>query len=234
MLKKMRLGSALLFGAIALPAAAHTVWLVPETSGSGWHVLFGGHGGQTNPYPAEKLKTVSALGADGKALRITRRTAADGVHLTVSGRPSLILAHYDNGIHTTRSNGPAVEKPMNEVANALKATRAIKYHKTVAAWTPIVARAAGQPFEVVPVSATQPVGGTPMQLRVLIGGKPAANILVSRNEEGGDVRTNANGIASFTPQRGFNKVWAGKRTPIAGNPAFTEESIEYSLGFFAR
>ncbi|HWK40828.1 MAG TPA: DUF4198 domain-containing protein [Croceibacterium sp.] len=234
MLKKARLCAALVCGAIALPAAAHTVWLVPEGSSSAWHVLFGGHNGEVNEYPAAKLKTVTALAADGKALRVTRRTAADGVHLTISGRPSVILAHYDNGIHTTRSNGPSVEKPMNEVPNALKATRAIKYHKTVAAWSPIVAQPAGQPFEVVPLSASQPVAGQPMRVRVLIGGRPAAGIAIARNEEGRDAVTNAEGVASFTPVKGFNKLWAGRRAQVSGNPAFTEDSVEYSLGFFAR
>lgn len=235
MFRKACLALSLLGVGLAAPAIAHTVWLVPDSGkAAGWHVLFGGHAGKIDPYPAQKLKTVTALGADGKALKVARTVAADGVHLSIAGKPSLILAHYDNGTHTKRSDGPSVEKPMNQVPNALSATRAIKYHKTVAAWTPIVTKAQGQPFELVPLSAAQPVAGRPMKVRVLVGGKPAAGIAISRNEEGRDAVTDAQGVASFTPAAGFNKLWSGKRTPIKGNPVFTEDSIEYSLGFFAK
>ncbi len=232
MFSKPRVFAALLALGLAVPAAAHTVWLVPE--GGGWQVLFGGHAGASQSYPAANLKAVTALAADGSALAVSRSVRDDGVRLTVAGAPSLILAHYDNGIHTTRSDGPSAVRPMNEVPNALRATRAIKYHKTIAAWLPIVARPAGQPFEVVPVSARQPVAGRPMRVRVFIGGRPAAGIKVARNEDSGDVVTNAEGFANFTPTQGFNKLWAGRRTPVSGNRAYTEESIEYSLGFFAR
>lgn len=220
---------------LATPVAAHTVWMVPEAAKTGgWHVLFGGHAGQINAYPAAKLKTVSALSADGKALAVSRSVAVDGVHLGVAGKPSLILAHYDNGIHTKRSDGPSVEKSMDQVPTAISATRAIKYHKTIPNWTPIVAKPVGQPFEVVPMAATQPISGKPIRVKVLIAGKPAAGIKVSRNEEGDDATTDAQGIATFVPERGFNKLWSGKRTAIKGNKAFTEDSVEYSLGFFAK
>jgi nickel transport protein len=231
-MRRARLALSIAALTLAAPALGHTVWLMPEAGG--WRVLFGGHAGAIDPYPAAKLKTVTALAASGARLAVTRRVAPDGVHLTVAGTPSLILAHYDNGIHTKRSNGPSVEKPMDQVPHALGATRAIKYHKTIAAWTAIVARPAGQPFEVVPLSATQPVAGTPMRVRVLIAGKPAPGIKIARNEEGSDAVTNAQGIASYTPVKGFNKLWSGKRTPIKGNRAYTEDSIEYSLGFVAR
>lgn len=232
MLRPSRLVLSIAALALAAPAVAHTVWLIPEKGG--WHVLFGGHAGAIDPYPAARLKTVTALAANGSKLAVSRTAGADGVHLKIAGEPSLILAHYDNGTHTRRSNGPPVEKPMDQVPGALGATRAIKYHKTIATWTPIVARAAGQPFELVPLSAARPVAGAPMRVRVLIAGKPAAGIKIARNEEGSDAVSNAQGVASFTPARGFNKLWSGKRMAVKGNPAYTEESIEYSLGFFAR
>ena len=76
-------------------------------------------------------------------------------------------------------------------------------------------------------------GRQQMKLRVLIGGKPAPGIAIARNEEGREAVTDAQGVASFTPVAGFNRIWSGRRVPVKGNPAFTEDSIEYSLGFFA-
>lgn len=212
---------------------AHTVWLVPEQNGE-WHALFGGHADVVTPYRPDKLTLVRALNEEGQTLVVTRRIAQDGVHVRISGRPSLIFASFDNGIHTKRRNGPSVEKPMNEVSMAISATRTIKFHKTIANWTPLVTRPVAQLFEVVPVSAVQPIAGRPMQLKVLVNGKPKVGIQVSRNEEGAGPVTNVNGIVNFVPQRGYNKVWAGQRLPVSYNRAYSEESIEYSFGFFAK
>ena len=74
-----------------------------------------------------------------------------------------------------------------------------------------------------------------MRVRVLMNGRPLPGVRLGRGEDkpGGDT-TDAHGIASFVPVAGFNKLWAGKRNAIAGNPHFTELSYEYLLGFTAR
>lgn len=233
----IRLMPPLLFAGLVLPAAAlaHTVWLTPAGGGpDGWQVRFGGHAGRILAFAPEKLKTVEAFDAGGTKLSVTRRSGPDGVRLQTSGAPSVITAHFDNGIFTNRSDGPSVQKPLDQVPTGISATRAIKYHKTIAAWTPMVTRPVGQPFEVVPLSAAQPIAGEPMKLRVLIDGKPAAGIKIARNEEGADAVTDAQGIAGFTPVRGFNKLWSGRRTAVEGDPTHTQVSIEYSLGFDAK
>jgi len=98
----------------AVSAGAHTVWLLPEAGrANSWRVMFGGHAGKTDAYPAAKLKSVTARGADGTMLGVRRFPTARGVRLAIVGRPSLILAQFDNGIHTKRSNGPSVEMPMD-------------------------------------------------------------------------------------------------------------------------
>lgn len=232
-----RLLPPLLFAGLVLPAAAlaHTVWLTPAAGGpEGWQVRFGGHAGRVMAYPPEKLKTVEAFDANGRPLAVTRWVGADGVRLKTDGAPSVIVAHYDNGIHTRRSDGPSVEKPLNEVPTGIRATRTIKYHKTIAAWTPMVTRPVGQPFEVVPLSSAQPIAGEPFKVRVLVDGKPTAGINIARNEEGADAVTDGDGIAAFIPARGFNKLWSGQRTDVEGEPTHTQLSIEYSLGFDAK
>jgi len=231
-----RVAMPLVLAAMLMPATvnAHTIWLTPVSGGpDGWHVQFGGHAGAVLRYPAENLKEVSAVDSAGKPVALTRNILPDGVRLKTKGQPSVIIAHYDNGIHTKRSDGPSVPKPLNEVPTGISATKAIKYHKTIVSWTPAVTRALGQPLEVVPLSAAQPVAGRPMKVRVLKDGKPIAGISIARNEEGRDAVTDAQGIASFVPVKGFNRLWAGWRAPVTGDPTHTLVSIEYSLGFDA-
>lgn len=228
--------SALLAGC-ASGAMAHTVWLeaVPNAAGD-YQVLFGGHAGKLEPYKPEKIKTIEAVDKQGKKLGVKQAVAADGVRLHVDGAPALISMHFDNGIHTKPTTGPSVQKPMNEVPGATRATYAVKYHKTVVDWSPLVTKTLGQPFEVVPLSAQQPAANQPFRVRVLQDGKPVAGVKLGHGEEGTatDPVTDADGVAAFVPKSGFNRLWAGKRIAVTGNPAYTELSYEYSFGFNAK
>lgn len=220
-------------GFAALSAQAHTVWLEPATAAGEYRVMFGGHAGQLESYKPEKLKTVEALDASGKKLAVKRTVTADGVRIRVDGKPALISMHFDNGIHTRTESGPSIEKPMNEVPGAKRATYAVKYHKTIVDWSPLAVKTFGQPFEVVPLDSAKPQAGKPMRVKVLQDGKPVAGVKLGRGEEGTpkDPVTNAEGVAEFVPQRGFNKLWAGKRIQTSANPQYTELSYEYLLGF---
>ncbi|WP_129647786.1 DUF4198 domain-containing protein [Peristeroidobacter agariperforans] len=221
----------------ASSAMAHTVWLesLPQTPGE-FRVFFGGHAGKLETYQPEKIKQIDALDEQGKKLALEQEVTADGVRLHVAGSPVLISMHFDNGIHSRPPTGRSVEKPMNEVPGATRATYAVKYHKTVVEWAPLVTRMLGQPFEVIPLSAQQPVAGQPFRVRVLQDGKPVAGVKLGHGEEGtaADPVTDAEGIAAFVPKQGFNRLWAGKRIAVAGNPRYTELSYEYSFGFDAK
>lgn len=217
-------------------AVAHTVWLTPEPgSDNTFRVMFGGHAGALEPYDAAKLKQVTALDAHGRTLPVQQSGGDSQVRLEVEGKPVMVAVHFDNGIHTRRSNGPGVEKPMNEVDGAISASSAVKYHKTIVDWgSEIITRPIGQPFEVIPLSAEAPRAGQSMRIQVRIDGRPAAGVGIGRGEETNDGVTDANGEATFVPAEGFNRIWAGRRIPIENNPAYTELSYEYSFGFDAR
>jgi nickel transport protein len=232
-LQFLALGAALAFTATSL---AHTVWLetIEGTPGE-YRVTFGGHAGKLEPYRPEKLKTIDVVDAQGKQLAVKRSVGGDGIRLQVDGAPALISMYFDNGIHTRTQDGPSIEKPMNEVPGATRATNALKYHKTIVQWSPLVTQAIKQPFEVVPLDATQPVAGKPFRVQVFQDGKPVPGVRLGKGEEGTatDPVTDGQGIAAFVPQKGFNKLWAGKRTQVANNPKYTELSYEYLLGFNA-
>jgi len=220
--------------AVSTGALAHTVWLRQDNAKPDmFQVYFGGHAGAITPYDGSKLKTVKAIDARGAELTVTRSTDGNGaVRLQVPGEPALIALYFDNGIHSRTGQGPSVPRAMNEVEGAVSASNAQKYHKTIVRWGgAVITRPLGQPFEVIPMSAKAPRAGQPMRVQIRIDGQPAAAIKIGRGEDTGDAVTDADGVAVFTPETGFNKIWAGRRSQVTGNPRFTELSYEYSLGF---
>lgn len=231
--------SKLLLAALLLAvghAAAHTAWLEPDPAAAGTYVVrFGGHEGKTESYPPEKLKSVQARDAQGATLAIVTVPRPDGVRVTARGTPALFTLHYDNGIYSRADGGKSLPKPMNENPGATQGTHAVKYGKYIAAWGEVVTRPVGQPFEVVPLDAAPPRAGQPWKVRVLIDGKPASDIAVARDESSPDaVKTDAEGVATIVPRAGQNKLWSGRRTPVSGDPRFTQLSIEYLLAFHLR
>lgn len=220
-------------------ATAHTVWLEPA-GGDGdmhdtWRVRFGGHGGTLEQYDPAGLGAVDAFDAAGSRLEVNRDVDGEGVLLRVAAPPAVMTLHFDNGIHSRPPRGPSVPKPMDQVPGATRATRAVKYAKTIIEWSPQAVVVMGQPFEVIPVSDAAPKAGRPFRVRVLLDGAPVAGVKLGRGEEGGvDAPvTNSDGLAVFLPERGWNRLWAGKRIPVSGNRQYTELSYEYLLGFQA-
>lgn len=212
-------------------AFAHTAWLEPE--GGGWRVLYGGHEGKVEAYPVEKLKSVVAYAADGTPVALQRQDDADGARVRAAGEAAVLLLFFDNGIWSRPEGGRSVNKPMNEVPGATSGVQALKYHKTIARWGAAATRAWGQPFEVVAVDEAPPRAGEALRLRVLIDGKPAAGIKVAADENEEGVLSDADGVVSVLPQAGFNKLWAGQRRAVSGDPRFTTVSVEYILAFDA-
>lgn len=146
----------------------------------------------------------------------------------------MLTVFLDKGIHTTTPEGKSVETTMDKVPGAVKASHNPKYTKHIVQWTPAVTRPVGQPMELIPVSAAAPRAGQPMRVQVRIDGKPAAGVKLGNGEDTSDIVSDAQGYASYTPTAGYNKLWAGQRTPVVGNRQFTELSNEYRLSFNAQ
>jgi len=234
LLKQTLRHATLLAGLIAgSTALAHTAWLEPDPTRPGhYQLLFGGHAGALVSYAPEKLRTVTALDRRGDELPVQQLTEDNGVVLILDDQTALLGLHFDNGIWSRDPMGRSVELPMRELAGAQSGTRALKYHKTIFDWSTLVTRPLGQAFEVTPIDAGQPMAGQPMQLRITLDGQPLEGVRLGHGEEGDAGISNAQGIASFVPRPGFNRLWAGKRFP-AQDPDYTQLSYEYLLGFDA-
>lgn len=215
-------------------AHAHTVWLEADKVRSGdFLVRFGGHAGKSDTYDAARLGAAAAFDAAGSPLALQRESGSGGVRLTPSAAPAVMTLSFDNGIWSKAAGGRSINKPMTELPGAVSGIHALKYNKTILQWGASATRSFGQPFELVPQSPAAPRAGQPLQLRVLIDGRPAAGIKLAFGEEGADAITDAEGLASIVARPGTNRLWAGQRQPVQGDPRLTERSIEYSLVFVA-
>lgn len=215
-------------------AAAHTVWLEPKAGHANqYDVLFGGHEGKLETFNPEKLQTITVYDSLGNTLEFSRKNGETSSVLTLPDNAALVAIYFDNGIWTQNAMGEYVNKPMSEVPGATRATLAVKYHKTVLRWSDQLTQPLGQTFEVLPLAGTQPVAGEPFAVKVLVNGKPVQGIQLGRGEIGTEGTTNAEGVASFIPEPGFNKLWAGQRSQVNGED-YTELSYEYLFGFTAK
>ena len=236
-LARLTLVGALAAGSGA--ALAHTVWLADDGAPDHFVVEFGGHEGRVESYDPAKLGRVQTFDASGaplqgdRAAQVTRVKDAAPVRVRAPDA-ALALVDFDNGFWSKGPDGRSLNRPMHEVPGAVSGTHALKYHKRILVWNEASTRAHGQPFELVPVAAVAPKAGRPVSFKVLIDGRPAAGIWLAFGEAGKLARTDRTGIATLTARSGRNSIWAGRRTPLTGDPAASELSIEYSLVFDAR
>ncbi|MDO6426702.1 DUF4198 domain-containing protein [Thalassotalea sp. 1_MG-2023] len=212
-------------------AMAHTVWLEPAEEENIYNILFGGHGGKLVFYDPQKIRKIAAFDTQGKHSQVKRLDNINTSQLHIQPNTALIAIYFDNGIWSKDKQGKSINKPMNQVPYATRATHAVKYHKTVLKWSSVVLKPLGQEFEVIPLDDHQPEAGKAMRVKVLLKGEPLAGVKLGHGEIGEKITTNAEGIAEFVPKPGFNKLWAGKRFQVQ-QENFTELSYEYLFGFY--
>ncbi|WP_223737941.1 hypothetical protein [Ensifer adhaerens] len=101
-----------LFSAAATPALSHGAWI-----GERWGTLavICGHGPADEAYDPAKVKSVSAIGEDGKMLPVTIVPADNHASLKLDGEPALVALEFDNGFWSEGADGKWVNKPKNEV-----------------------------------------------------------------------------------------------------------------------
>jgi nickel transport protein len=123
---------------------------------------------------------------------------------------------------------------MSELLNERR-TYAVMFHKNIFDWSQQVTRPMGHPFEVVPLDGAQPISGRPMRVQVLQGGRPVAGVRLGQGveEKPKDPVTDAAGMATFVPGKGFNRLWARVRVPLSKNLKYRELSYEFLLRFIA-
>ena len=213
-MKKTALLITALFGASL--ANAHNVWLEPVKDAKGQYVVKFGHE-ETETYPQSKLKAVRLLDAKGQLQNATVNFKEGEAHFAAPDA-AIAFIRFDNGVWSKLPSGKYVEKT--------------KLGKAILHWDAQANKSHNMDYELIPQS--EPKAGQPLDILVLVKGKPVQGIKVGLGEDHPFNLTNEKGIAQFTPKAGYNKVWAEFDEPVKENPDYTERSVEYMLTFDAK
>ncbi|WP_040976566.1 DUF4198 domain-containing protein [Necropsobacter massiliensis] len=206
---------------------AHNVWLEPAGDNGGQYVIKFGHE-ETESYPPSKLKAVRLLDDKGQ-LRDADVTFKQGEAYFAAPHTSVVFVRFDNGVWSKLANGKYVEKTKRQAPGAVLSINPLKFGKAILAWDEQAYKAHNMDYELIPQS--KPQTGQPLDILVLVNGKPAHGVKVGLGEDHPFNLTDEKGIAQFTPKAGYNKVWAEFDEPVAENPDYNERSIEYMLTF---
>lgn len=208
-------------------ACAHEAWT--EAREGGYAVVFGHHG-KIEPFSPAKVKAVAAVDAEGKMLAVKTAAQEGGVTFSVAGQPAMTLLHYDNGYFTQTTTGMR-NAAKNEVPGALRSYQAVKYGKTILAWSVATALPQGQELEIVPLATTAPAPGKTLPLQVLWQGKPLADAKITRVDAPAQkpVQTDAQGRARFPVVAGRQLLMVGTRKTLANDPRTDAASVESIL-----
>ena len=211
-------------------AQAHNVWF--ELTANQQYVLKFGH--ETPEfYPEAKVKRVRYIDEKGMVhdTQFAFQTKEGNKGEAVVGDKGAVIyyALFNNGVWSKLPSGKYVEKTKREVPEAELSINPIKLGKSIVKWDDNATKYHNMAYELVPQS--KPEAGKPLEILVLKNGKPVEGIKVGLGEDKPFELSNAQGIAKFTPTKGFNKVWAEFEEKVTDNPDYTDRSYEYMLTF---
>lgn len=227
---------ALAAAALLLPALghAHDAWVDPGPKG--YAVVFGHENEHTDFDPA-KVKAITALDAQGRPLPVQQQPADKAVRVSAQGQPALWVLHFDNGFWS-RAPGSAESKnlPRNEVPGATSGSHAVKFGKTVVAWSPVVGRPQNHRLEIVPLATTQPAAGQSLPVQVLWEGRPLAGArLVRAGAPKGTppIEADTDGKAQVPVVAGLQMLSVARRVDRLDDPRANIDSVAANLVFSA-
>lgn len=209
---------------LAFAVQAHNIWLEPSSNTE--YVMKFGHI-ETITYPESKFKSVQYLQPNGELLNADYQFKNGEVYLQPK-QAEIVYLKFDNGIWSKLPSGKYVEKTKQQEPTAEFSVNPIKLGKAIFGWSAQTYQAHNQEYELVPLAKAE--AGKPLDILVLHNGKPVKDIKVGLGEDAPFNLTNEQGIAQFTPTKGFNKIWA-EFEQASDMPDVKSRSFEYMLTF---
>ncbi|MBK9516072.1 MAG: DUF4198 domain-containing protein [Anaeromyxobacter sp.] len=158
------------------PAAAHDLWL--ERAGEALVLRSGHRGGELQAIDRAKVKAVRCLDQRGQRDLLSAAVFAPK-EVTLLARCGAASASVDGGFYSLTPDGE-VNRPRNQVADAVKAWASRQYAKWVDPASPSAGAALGDELELVAVSDLSKAHlGDKVTVRLLLAGRPAANATVA-------------------------------------------------------
>jgi len=157
-------------------AIAHDFWL--ERSGEGLVLRYGHRGGELLAIDRAKVKAVRCLD-EGAVRDLLGAATFAPKEVRVAGRCGAASAFLDGGYWSLTPDGE-VNRPRNQVPEAVKAWASRQFAKWVDPASPSAAAVLGDELELVPVSdLSRARQGDKVTVRVLSLGQPVPNAVVA-------------------------------------------------------
>ena len=201
-------------------AYAHHLWVVK--TGDYYVVARGLFPDRLDPYNPECVKNIKAFGPHGMAIGVHRISNQDQVRFQALDAVALVAVSCDWGHRVNTTKGKKLlprrqaEHAGFRVISAFFSTQLTKclFRDGVQTTKPI-----GMRFELVPLE--NPFNVTPgadLPLEVIFDRQPLVDIRLF-TKEGGESRTDANGIGRITiTKKGLQLIMAQHRVPVKGDP----------------
>jgi nickel transport protein len=218
---------------IQMTAHGHDAWIEPQ---SGQYAVLWGHGVEKiGPYKIDKVKSLTAIDAHGKKLKVSQKNLDESVKFKVSGKPSVLMLTFESGFYTKTTDGHK-SLPKNEVPNAVSSNYSTKYGKTIVAWSGMVEKAQGQKLEIIPQVRKMPREGESLPVLILFDGKPLSGVKVNTGAAHADDKaklpeTDSKGVANVSVAKGRNTLSVSNKIPSGGNPQYDFRSYSANLIF---
>lgn len=211
---------------LALPAAAHDVWLEPGANG---YELVYGHPGELESYDSEKLKKVVGYDGAGKSAEGQADTSGHRAQVQVPAQAGMVTVFFDNGFWTSVPDGYA-NLPKKWFKSYDKAMHSLKYNKNIFGWSDQYKQPVGLDFELVPLANPLDKNTAQLPVQVLYKGKPVGGVKIEVHGQKTDYTTDAQGQAVVPlSAQGLQYIAASYKVPLQNDANADEMALGANL-----
>ncbi|UCJ16860.1 DUF4198 domain-containing protein [Pseudomonas sp. MM211] len=223
--------------AVAGQAGAHGLWT--EQRRGNIEVVYG-HGAEDDAFKADKISRAWAFNGAGKTIPVTIERLADHARLKPLSVPASLAVALDNGAWSKTADGKWINQGRSKVPNAVEALHTYKYSLAIYQEGAQLPDLKDLRMVIVPLADPLEVGvGKPLPVRVLVDGKPAADIkLIGDYRSAPDqvsATTNAKGEAQVVIRNeGLNIIAAEASQAVKGDADIDSRGYFTSLTFIGQ
>jgi cobalt/nickel transport system permease protein len=211
------------------PAAAHDFFI--EKKGEDYLVVFG-HGKEREEFDVSKIKQIKAFDPQGKEIVVNKEKKERGAALKMAGRPSVIMVSIDNGYWSKTIYGWK-ELPKRKASRVVEAIHSLFFTKALFSGISPGPGVGGEALlDIVPM--TNPLEmkpGESLPLKIVLRGRPLAGAEIIGSEHTRLGKTDKDGVAKITLNKGSNLLTVETREPLKDDPDADALTLTATLTF---